>query len=145
MADIQFNTCPNCGGTLEGGYLIGKNHQIRWSKSAEGMTVFHGVPLMHLEKGFWRKWQSWSYAPSIAAVRCPACRLAMFGYNHDGQENPDNERRAATFLGGFLLVVAIMVSVIAFSDWSPQPAIPLFFQVILIFISFLLIFMGECS
>jgi hypothetical protein len=69
MADIQFNTCPNCGGTLEGGYLIGKNHQIRWSKSAEGMTVFHGVPLMHLEKGFWRKWQSWSYAPSIAAVR----------------------------------------------------------------------------
>jgi F0F1-type ATP synthase assembly protein I len=142
MSEIPFNHCPSCGGILEHGYLIGKNHQIRWSGSAQGMTVFHGVPLMRLEEGFWRKWQSWSYAPSIAAARCPACRLAMFSYNHDGQEQPENERRASVFMGGFLLVVAMLLFAIAFWDWSPQPSLPLFFQFILVLIALLLIIMG---
>lgn len=52
--DLKF--CQNCGGKLEHGFLLGKHSRIRWSVSEKGMTIFHGVPLNRLEKGFWRRW-----------------------------------------------------------------------------------------
>jgi hypothetical protein len=142
MTDIQSNHCPQCGATMERGYLIGKQHQIRWSQSAEGMTIYHGVPLIRHGKDFWRQWQSWSYAPSITAVRCPLCRLVMFGYNNQAEEQPVNELRASTFMAGFLLLAAVLLLTITFWDWSPQPPIPLFFQLILTFISLVLTLMA---
>lgn len=136
---MELNRCPNCGGTLKCGYLIGKQNQIRWSDSAKGMTIFHGVPIIQLEKGHWRRWQSWLYAPSISSERCPECKLVIFSYNNDAKENPRKERWASIFLGGFLIAVAIAVGGIAVWDWSPQPPVPLVLRIILGFFSLILL------
>ena len=101
--------CPTCGDSLGQGYLLGKQNRIRWSVSPKGMTIFHGVPLIRLEDGFWRKRQWWSYAPSIPAARCTACRLAVFTYTNDAQENPANECRASIVISGLLFLLAAVV------------------------------------
>jgi hypothetical protein len=119
--------CPACGGPLEQGYLLGKQSRIRWSVSPRGMTILHGIPLIRLEDGFWRKRQWWSYAPSIPASRCTACRLAVFAYNNDAQENPANERRASVTIGILLFLVAATIGGLVL---LAGPAIPLAWRVV---------------
>lgn len=139
---MDLKHCPNCGGTLKRGYLIGKQNQIHWSASEKGMTIFHGVPLIRLEKGHWRRWQSWFYAPSISSERCLECKLVIFSYNNDAKENPRKERWASIILGGFLIAVSIVVGGIALWDWSPQPPVPFFLRIILGLFSLILILAG---
>jgi len=111
----EFQSCPVCGDELERGYLLGKHNRIRWSRSPKGMTIFHGAPLIRLEQSFWRQWKWWSYAPSIAAVRCEKCRLVSFRYNNDIRENPKKEQLAAVIIGGCLAAAAI--ALVAFTSW----------------------------
>jgi hypothetical protein len=116
---------------VEQGYLRGKQNRIRWSVSQKGMTIFHGVPLLRLEDGFWRKRHWWSYAPSIPAARCPACKLAMFACNNEAQENLRNEQRASIIISGFLLPVAVAVGAMAVRDWTSHSPVPLFWQLVM--------------
>jgi hypothetical protein len=116
LSNIELDSCPKCGGILEQGYLLGKQNRIRWSVSPKGMTIFHGVPLIKLEKGFWRNSRWWLYAPNIPAKRCQQCRLAIFLYNNDQHETPKNERLATLIIGGgFLLIALAMLSIALFS------------------------------
>lgn len=115
--------CPGCGEPMEQGYLLGKQNRIRWSVSPRGITIFHGVPLIRLEDKFWRKGRWWAYAPSIPAARCTACRLAMFTYNNDAQENPANERRATAVISGLLFLVAALISGLVIFAWSSLPLV----------------------
>lgn len=95
------------------------------------MTLFHGVPLLRLEDRFWRKRHWWSYAPSIPAARCPACKLAMFACNNEAQENLRNERRASIIISGFLLPVAAAVGARAVRDRISHSPVPLFWQLVM--------------
>jgi hypothetical protein len=111
--------------------LLGKQNRIRWSVSQKGMTIFHGVPLLRLEDGFWRKRHWWSYAPSIPAARCPACKLEMFAYNNEAQENLRNEWRASIIINRFLLPVAAAVGAMAVRDWTSHSPVPLLWQLVM--------------
>ena len=124
----KLEHCPACGGPLQQGYLLGKQNRIRWSVSPRGMTIFHGVPLIRLEDGFWRKRQWWSYAPSIPASRCTACRLVVFAYNNDAQESPANERRAAVIISILLFLVAATIGGLLLMAGS---ALPLAWRIVL--------------
>jgi hypothetical protein len=150
LPETDFTACPACGRALEDGYILGKHNRIRWSASAKGMTIFHGVPLLRHEKGFWHRWQWWFYAPSIPAARCPRCHLVMFSYNNDAREEAGNERRVSLILAAILIAAAIAVLAVAWHDWSPQPAIPWLLRIILGIIALLilligLIFMGHAA
>lgn len=142
LADIKLSACPNCGGVLQHGFLIGKQNRIRWSKSTKGMTIFHGVPLIKLEKGFWHKWQWWLYAPNIPAERCPKCHLAIFAYNNDAQENSKNDLWACTIIGGLLTFLAILFGFIAIFSSLTQQKVPLFLYLILFFASVIPLILG---
>jgi hypothetical protein len=142
LADIKLNVCPNCGGELQRGFLIGKQNRIRWSKSSKGMTIFHGVPLIQLNKGFWLKRQWWLYAPNIPAERCPKCHLAIFAYNNDAEENIKNELWACTIIGGMLTFIAILVGCIAILGWLTQPPMTVFLRLILFFASIVPLVLG---
>ena len=109
-SNIKIDICPNCGGKLEYGYLIGKQNRIRWSCSTKGMTIFHGVPLIKLEKGFWKKGKWWLYAPNIPAKRCSMCNLVIFAYNNGAKENFRNEllRLILCFVAVVLVVLGVV-------------------------------------
>ena len=123
LKDIKIEVCPECLGSLERGFLIGKQNRIRWSNSTKGMTIFHGVPLIKLNKGFWKKRQWWLYAPNIPAKRCPKCHLAFFSYNNDAKETYKNEIWASAIFGGLMFFLAILIGVIAIAGWTMQPPI----------------------
>lgn len=127
----SLTLCPNCARALEQGCLPGKQNRIRWSVSQKGMTIFHGVPLPGLEDGLRHKWQWWSYAPSIPAARCPACKLAMFACNNESQENSRNGRRASLVISGLLLLVAAVVGAMAIRVWTSHSPVPLLWQLVM--------------
>ena len=101
--------CPRCGGPLDHGYLLGKHNRIRWSESNKGMTIFHGVPLIRLGKGFWKSGRWWLYAPSIPAVKCRRCKLVTFAYDNDQAEQPAREGWAAAVIGVTMVIAAAAV------------------------------------
>ena len=142
LSNIELDSCPKCGGGLKQGYLLGKQNRIRWSVSPKGMTIFHGVPLIKLEKGFWRNSRWWFYAPSIPAKRCEQCRLAIFSYNNDQHETPKNERLASLIIGGSFVLIALVVLFVALFSWSLLPIVPVIMLIILGVISLILIFLG---
>lgn len=117
LSKIELNSCPNCGGSFEQGYLLGKQNRIRWSVSPKGMTIFHGVPLLKLEKGFWRNKRWWMYAPSIPAKRCRQCRLAIFSYNNNQDEISKNERLTSLIIGGYLVLAVLAMLFVAILTW----------------------------
>lgn len=125
LKDLKIDVCPECLGNLERGFLIGKQNRIRWSNSTKGMTIFHGVPLIKLNKGFWKKRQWWLYAPNIPAKRCPKCRLVFFSYNNDAKETLNNEIWASSISGGLMFFLAILIGTIAAASWIIQPPITL--------------------
>ena len=124
MPRLELGPCAHCGGALDRGYLLGKHNRIRWSTSPKGMTIFHGVPLIGLNKGFWRKRDWWLYAPSIPAARCPACHLVVFAYNNDEKENPRGERWTSAVIAAVLVMVAAPFGVVALLGWPLQAQIP---------------------
>ena len=131
MSKDNLDTCLKCSGPLESGYLLGKQNRIRWSSSNKGMTIFHGVPLIKLEKGFWHRSHWWKYAPSIAAKRCKQCRLVIFSYNNDQKENLANERNASLLIAIFLILSSIIVVIAAYLGAILSQSIPLFVNLIL--------------
>jgi len=128
---LELGPCLQCGGALDHGFLLGKQNRIRWSTSPKGMTIFHGVPLIRHDKGFWRKRAWWLYAPSIPAARCPACHLVVFAYNNDQDERPRAERWACTMIAAVLILIAAVVAIVAMSGWPPQAQIPPVLRIIL--------------
>lgn len=114
---MDFKYCPKCNGELEAGYLLGKHNRIRWSASSQGMTIFHGVPLIRLEPDFWKQRKWWAYAPNIPAQRCPRCRWVSFDYNNDAAENPNPERRASLIIA---VVLALMAAVLVWFTFQMQ-------------------------
>jgi hypothetical protein len=135
---MEPDVCPQCGAKLEPGYLLGKQSRIRWSGSANGITVFHGTPLMRIRKGQWRNWRSWINAPNIPARRCPACHLVVFAYDNDAPERPAREASAALILAIVLFGCAAALVGIALWDWTPQPPVPFALRLGLIAISLFL-------
>ena len=99
MNNIELSRCSYCGGELIHGYLLGKHNRIRWSISDEGMTIFHGVPLNTLKKGFWRSWENWSYAQSMPAARCEKCKIVLLPYDNNEKENPKKEIISSVMMG----------------------------------------------
>lgn len=126
MSHNDLNRCQKCSGPLEQGYLLGKQNRIRWSSSNKGMTIFHGIPLIKLEKGFWHRSHWWKYAPSIAAQRCKKCRLVIFSYNNDQEENPAGERKASLLIAIFLVLSSVVVAIAAYAGTALAQSIPLF-------------------
>lgn len=135
---MELDTCPQCGGKLEPGYLLGKQGRIRWSQSANGITIFHGTPLNRIPRGHWRNWRSWINAPNIPAHRCTACHLVVFSYNNDARERPAREALAALAIAVGLLACAVALAGIALWDWTPQPPVPFVLRLGLIAISLFL-------
>ena len=142
LLNIELDSCPKCGGALEQGYLLGKQNRIRWSVSPKGMTIFHGVPLIKLEKGFWRNSRWWFYAPSIPAKRCEQCRLVIFSYNNDQHETPKNERLASLIIGGSFVLIALVMLFVALFSWLLPIKAPVIMLIILGVISLILIFLA---
>jgi len=116
--------CPRCGGSLDHGYLLGKHNRIRWSQSDKGMTIFHGVPLTRLSKGFWKNRRWWLYAPSIPAVKCRRCRLVTFAYDNDEAEQPAREGWAAALVGLAMVISAAAVAGFTFLLHALLPRVP---------------------
>jgi len=116
--------CPRCGGPLDHGYLLGKHNRIRWSKSDKGMTIFHGVPLTRLSKGFWKTRRWWLYAPSIPAVKCRRCRLVTFAYDNEETEQPAREGWAAALIGVVMVTAAAAIVAFAFLLRALLPQLP---------------------
>ncbi|ADE15258.1 hypothetical protein Nhal_2159 [Nitrosococcus halophilus Nc 4] len=140
--EVDIEHCPICRSELQCGYLLGKQNRIRWSKSPKGMTIFHGVPLMKLEKDFWRRGRWWWFAPSIKAVRCEKCRLVIFHYNNDAQENMQNEQTALLIMGGFLSVAAVALIGFVLWVWSLPASMPLVAVLLMVLISLLMLLLG---
>lgn len=124
MPRLELGPCSQCGGALDPGYLLGKQSRIRWSTSPKGMTIFHGVPLIRHDKGFWRKRAWWLYAPSIPAARCPACHLVVFAYNNDQEESPWAERSATAIIAAVFFAVAAVFGVVALLDLPLKAQLP---------------------
>ena len=124
--------CTRCGGTIQAGYLLGKHNRIRWSASDKGMTIFHGVPLITLEPGYWRRGKWWSYAPSIRAQRCRRCRLVTFNYNNDAREKPRREYVACLTFGATLLIAAIVLLTVIIFAGSVFASAPLVLRLALL-------------
>lgn len=139
---IKIDICPDCGDKLEYGFLIGKQNRIRWSCSTKGMTIFHGVPLIKLEEGFWKKWKWWLYAPNIPAKRCSMCRLVIFAYNNDTKENFRNEFWASAIFSGFTFFVAILTGFIVLASFLIEPPISLLLRFVLCFASIVILLLG---
>jgi uncharacterized protein DUF6487 len=131
LSNSDLISCPKCGGGLQQGFILGKHNRIRWSTSPKGMTIFHGVPLIKLEKGFWRKCNWWAYAPSITAKRCQECKIVIFQYNNEQKENPKNERVASLLIGGVIIVAAIAGLLMTYFGWSLNLNIPFYFYLVL--------------
>lgn len=140
--NIKIDICPNCASKLEYGFLIGKQNRIRWSCSTKGMTIFHGVPLITLEKRFWKNWKWWLYAPNIPAKRCLACHLVIFAYNNDAKENFRNEFWASAVFSGFIFFVAILVGFIALMSFLIEPSISIFLSIIISIALIILLLLG---
>jgi hypothetical protein len=121
---LELGRCSQCGGALERGYLLGKQNRIRWSTSPQGMTIFHGVPLIRHEQGFWRKRDWWLYAPRIPAARCRACHLVMFAYNNDQEESPWAERWASAMIAAVFLIIAAVFGIVALMGWPLAAQMP---------------------
>jgi hypothetical protein len=102
-----------CGGELSHGYLLGKHSRIRWSSTKEGMTIFHGVPLIKSGKKYWSNWKNWVYAPSIPAMRCENCKQVFFLYDNEEPENPQKEKIALIIFGATLIVFGVLLAVLA--------------------------------
>ena len=142
MSKDNLNACIKCGGELESGYLLGKQNRIRWSSSNKGMTIFHGVPLIKLEKGFWRSPYWWKYAPSIAAKRCRQCRLVIFSYDNDQEENPSSERNASLLISLFLIFSSLVIAITAYLGTTLTQSIPVFVYLILGAFALLIFLLG---
>lgn len=138
----ELESCPKCGVKLEEGYILGKQNRIRWSASPKGMTIFHGVPLIKLEKGFWRKYRWWVYAPNIPAKRCKKCHLAVFLYNNDQQESHKNERIVCSIAGGALIIFSLAGLFLTVLGWSLPTKLPVFAFVLLSILSLVLLLLG---
>lgn len=139
---MKFKDCPNCGIPLKQGYLLGKHNRIRWSVSREGMTIFHGVPLIKLKKQFWRDFKWWSFPPSIPAVKCSNCKLVIFEYDNDIIENPNKERIASTIIGGALTTAGIVLSILTVMLVIYIKEVHILLILSLGFISFIILLIG---
>ena len=106
------------------------------------MTIFHGVPLIKLEKGFWRRSRWWKYAPSIAANRCRQCQLVIFSYNNDQEENPSSDRTASLLIGLFLIFSSLVVVIAAYFGSTLAQSISLFVFLILGCFALLIFILG---
>lgn len=142
MLSDDLNVCQKCGGLLEKGYLLGKQNRIRWSSSNKGMTIFHGVPLIKLEKGFWRKAHWWKYAPGIEAKRCKNCRLVMFSYNNEREENVAGERTASLLIAGLFISGSVIVVIAGYLGTVFAQPIPLFIYLIFGVLALFLLILG---
>ncbi len=142
MDDIKYSKCSNCGGKLTHGYLLGKHSRIRWSISRKGMTVFHGVPLNILKKGFWCSWKNWLYAPSLPAAKCEKCRTVLFTYDNNEIENPKKEIFASLAIGTVLVIAGISIVVAMLFAGNLQTDIPLFLRATAGFISIVMLLPG---
>ncbi|MGR9071994.1 MAG: PF20097 family protein [Gammaproteobacteria bacterium] len=69
-SEAKLKCCPVCKNSLQTGYVLGKQSRIHWSDSPKGMTIFHGVPLMRMDRAFWRRKNWW--------LRTRRFRIAMY-------------------------------------------------------------------
>nr|HIL74097.1 hypothetical protein [Rhodospirillales bacterium] len=113
MKETESSLCSKCGSELNPGYLLGKHNRIRWSTSSKGMTIFHGVPLIKLNKKYWSNWINWIYAPSIPAMRCEKCRLVFFNYDNEELENSRKEVITSSIIGVALIISGVLLGSMA--------------------------------
>ena len=72
MPDMSEFKCPQCGGELEPGYIVGHWTRLRWCDRPDTKTIFAGEPLR-------RKRDIWN-APTLTAARCTRCNVGVFEY-----------------------------------------------------------------
>lgn len=106
-SSLGLQSCPACGASLQRGFLLGKQNLIRWSSSPRAMTIFAGIPLVRLKRGFWHSWRWWLFAPSIPAGRCSRCQLVIFHYDNAAAENTRKEGIASVIIGALILFSAV--------------------------------------
>jgi hypothetical protein len=112
MEELEPSKCLKCGSDLKPGYVLGKHNRIRWSSTRDGMTIFHGVPLIKSGKKYWSKLRNWLYAPNIRAMRCEQCKLVFFKYDNDAVENPRKEIVASVIIGLGLISTGLFLAVL---------------------------------
>ena len=71
LADLR---CPRCESAMESGFITGHWMRLRWCRKAKTKTIFAGTPLKR-KRDFWN-------APTLTAMRCPACRIGVFSYDN---------------------------------------------------------------
>ena len=69
----SFN-CPQCGGQMDRGFIAGHWIRLRWCTQEKTKTIFAGEPL--------KKKRDFRNAPTVAATRCPNCKLGLFVYDN---------------------------------------------------------------
>lgn len=141
-SEAEIESCSVCGGELQHGHLIGKQNRIRWSLSPKGVTIFHGVPLMRYQQGFWPRWRQMLYAPSIEAARCLKCQIVVFRYNNIAEENPRNEWLALVILGGILMACSIALVILTWGVSNLASKMPLFAALLIGLVAVILFLMG---
>ncbi len=95
--------CPNCGGAIESGFLLGQHSRLRWSAENPGITILQGVPLAVRPKRFWLSKEFLFRSPNLPAARCPNCKIGLFAYTNDAAEVPGRDTFVVHALFGVLL------------------------------------------
>lgn len=102
-AELTTLRCPNCGGTLESGFLLGQYSRLRWSAENPGITILQGVPLALRPKRFWLSKEFLFRSPNLPAARCGNCKIGLFAYTNDAAEVPGRDAFILHALFGVLL------------------------------------------
>lgn len=113
MKEAESSKCLKCGGDLSHGYILGKHSRIRWSSTREGMTIFHGIPLIKSGRKYWSEWRNWIYAPNVPAMRCESCRLVFFQYDNEEIESSRKEILASVIIGIALSICGLSLAGLA--------------------------------
>ena len=73
------DTCPECGGTLESGFVLGAKHQLRWASGSDQDLKKLAMALRPGERIGKKPGFLWG-RPSLRGVRCCDCRLILLRY-----------------------------------------------------------------
>ena len=73
--ELRKIPCPNCGGTMDHGFIAGHWFKLRWVETDRTRTVFAGTSLRKRYDSMWS-------TPTVEAVRCEQCKVGVFRYDY---------------------------------------------------------------